>query len=416
MRIGYALIPFLFSIGLLGAIPTKSILKKESKDDERFCLFLQKNVSKKIRFHDVLTFARTQKSKRLLKEALATKKLGLRGKKLGITRGEFLAIAHFINTIADARCCRYEKRNTGLSHTIEYDPPSKRYFIVLEGDSVYLDRGAKKIVSKAICYKNNKAKIVARAEQSIEMERELSITKRFSGKPGFFKALGFSEHMQDGVQYHTIYSKLYVPGSLQKIVRKNYHLTFAEKVCIAKNIAKGLKTLHSQGYVHRDLGIKNYLINIPKGRPGKRKIEACIADFGRTQQELIVVPSARLQGNTTYMAPEGHFYEMPGIDYYKLDVFAVGCVFYRLFYGRKPVWQEKSYIRDPRPADVRHEEHLQTLLQATELRRNFLSWQSAHSPKEAFEYIILCMLDTDPQTRVNAEEVYDALCRIMSRL
>ena len=54
---------------------------------------------------------------------------------------------------------------------------------------------------------------------------------------------------------------------------KRYELSLYEQVYAAMNILKGLKALHKQAIVHRDLGARNYLIHIPKGKPAKRKLK-----------------------------------------------------------------------------------------------------------------------------------------------
>ena len=384
--------------------------------DKHLCMVLRKNIKRSLSLNALRGLAKKENAQGLLDEIKATRNTKL--KNLGISKGEFISLTHYINTIADDKTCRYDKKDTGLSHTIEYDRDTRKYFIVLQGDGVYLDRGAKKTVSKALCYKKNGGFVVARAEQTIEMDRELRFTKKFRGKPGLFKTLGICHHQEGDTQYHTIYSQLYQPGSLQAIFRKDYRLSFYEKVRIAHSITKGLYTMHKKGVVHRDLGIKNYLINIPKGKPGRRQIEACIADFGRTQKASTVISDPRLQGNTTYMAPEGHFFKkLTKNAHARLDVFAVGCVFYRLFYDKKGSWQNKNYVmRDPRPVSVKYREHKRRVIQATAKRREQLRKQQNRSPKAEFEYLILRMLHTDPKKRVDAHTAYRTLIRISKRV
>ncbi len=411
---------FTLSIATLVAKqPLKEVLKEDIKygDDDHLISFLRKHVNHDLKVKTVRSIARKMRAKDLIKATNATKKSRL--EKLGITKGQFLSIAYFIETQTNGHRTHYNKRDTGLSHTVEYDHKTNQYFIVLEGSGVYLDHGAKKTVSKALCYKPDGAIVVARAEQTIEMDRELEMTKRLRGKPGLFKTLGICHHHDEtGIQYHTIYSKLYVPGSIQALVRKDYKLSLYEKARVAFGISLGLKTLHERGIVHRDLGIKNYLCSVPKGKPGRRKITACIADFGRTEFAKDTVPSERLQGNTTYIAPEGHFFEtLTEEDHYKLDVFAVGCVLYRIFYNKKAPWQDKSYVlKDPRPKEMRHREHLERVIGATAFRRNFLAQLPARSTKQEFEYTILRMLDTDPEDRITATEIHKAFKTIYENL
>ncbi|MBS0634361.1 MAG: protein kinase [Verrucomicrobia bacterium] len=334
-----------------------------------------------------------------------------------LTNEQFRQISNFIKYQTDPEICYYPKEKTGLSHTFEYDPSTKRHFIVLDGEDAYLASGKKKTVSKALMLKKGGVELVARGEQTLEMDTELRITKQFRGFKGLFQTFGICHHEENGQQYHTIYSKLYVPGSLKQVYNHNYTLTFYETLRAARNIARGLTTLHKRGIVHRDLGIKNYLINIPEGEPGRRKIEACIADFGRAEHTASVVSDKRVQGNTTYMAPEGHFYqELTRNSHKRLDVFALGCIYYRLFYGKKGKWQRKNYVsRDPRPIVERYEEHKLLIKKGTLKRRKQLENMQYRTNRQDFEYLILQMLSTKPSKRPTAEQVFKRLDKIYKR-
>ncbi len=407
----------LLMLPLAAVDSSKKAIAKElnNGNDKRLCRLLRTNAKQNISLTALKALAVKQDAKSLVKAIDSTRKTKL--KNLGISKAEFLAIAYFINTVANGKTTHYSKDKTGLSHVIEYDRDTKNYFIVLEGRGVYLDRGMKKTVSKALQYKNSGAVVVARGEQSIEMDKELEITKEFRGRPGLFRSLGICHHTENDLQYHTIYSKLYSPGSLQNVFHNDYKLSLYEKIRIAHRISRGLRTLHKKGVVHRDLGIKNYLINIPKGKPGRRKIEACIADFGRAGRASQIVPEPRVQGNTTYMAPEGHFYKkLTKNSYTRLDVFAMGCVFYRLLHGQKGAWQNKNYVmKDTRPVPMRHQEHKNLVTTGTALRRITLAREKNRSARSEFEYLVLRMLHTNPKKRPSATTVHNKLDEIFNR-
>ncbi len=277
-----------------------------NRNNEQIFTELQNQLDQNASLKKIKQIARKHKAKGLLSEIRCLENTNLEN--LGISQKEFLTLIHFINRYADDRSAVYRKEHTGLSHAIEYDHNAKKYFIVLEGDGVYLGEGVKKTVTKALYYQKRGAKVVARGIQTIPMPKELALTKYLQGSPGLFKTLGFCKHKDSQEEYSIIYSKLYNPGSLDIAFKKNLPFTLYEKVRIARGITRGLATLHRKGIVHRDLGVKNYLINIPKGRLGKRKIEACIADFGRASYEFSVISCPRLQGNTRYQAPEGHLF------------------------------------------------------------------------------------------------------------
>ncbi len=386
-------------------------------DNEHLCMVLQEVINKEISFNEIKNFAFENKLYGLYKEAVATKELALRKEQLGISKGQFIACAHYINTVANDITTYYPKEMTGLTHTIEFDPKTKKYFVVIDDDKAYLGRGHKKTVSKAICYDKKKAHIVARACQTKEMDLELQLTKQLQGSLGLFKTIAFTSYIDNGVRYYAIYSELYTAGSLKDVFTNDYDLTLYEKAFIARDLASGLKTLHNQGLVHRDLGIKNYLLSIPEGEPGRRKIESCIADFGRMMYAKDIMQcDLRLQGNTSYMAPEGHYYPTGADpDHYKLDVFALGCVYYRLFYDQKPDFQRVSYVNDPRPLDERFVEHFTKVEKVTKKRKLALASKEL-SPKEEFEYLILSMLDTNPKVRPDASQIHSSLQEIVKQL
>jgi serine/threonine protein kinase len=119
------------------------------------------------------------------------------------------------------------------------------------------------------------------------------------------------------------------------------------------------------------------------------------------------VRDTKMQGNTTYIAPEGLFRKkIHEIDYYQGDVFAVGCVLYRLFYGHKAPWQDQSYFKDKsRPVVELYDELTRRIREATENRRNVLEEKARSEPlsdMESYEHTVLKMLAIDPHTRESA--------------
>lgn len=375
----------------------------QSQEYKEFSQLLKKKVSLK----KVKKIAESRGSTSLLNAATAAKKLP-RG--LGISRAEFLQAAFFIETRLPEYTAKKKyylpKSKTGLSHTIEYDPQTKSCFIVLEGKRNQIGEGTKKIVSKAMCYNyKHKPKVVARAEEKIESNRELKISKVLHGKPGIFETLGFGQHRKHGKKYITVYSKIYNPGSLQAAFEKHTRFSLREKMKIALNILKGVESMHKEGIVHRDLGARNYLINIPKGKIGKRKIEACVADLGRADF-ITKVAGTKVQGNTKYTPPEAlYLNKLKGKDYYAIDIYAAGCVFFRLFYEKWAPWQDRSYVKDTRSLHTRYDELVYRIKETTEIRKRYLAnkqKKGALSSRHQFERLIMKMLSIDPKKRGTA--------------
>jgi serine/threonine protein kinase len=67
-------------------------------------------------------------------------------------------------------------------------------------------------------------------------------------------------------------------------------------------------------------------------------VTAFVADLGRTIP-VKWATDVPVQGNSNYAAPETIYREkMKGAHYYKSDIFALGCVFWQLYFGKLPEW------------------------------------------------------------------------------
>jgi serine/threonine protein kinase len=333
--------------------------------------------------------------------------------------GSFMQIALFFEAELDLARMQhgnwFPKKVTHFDYALEYDPVLKSHFIILEGKDAFIGEGKKKTVTRAIQY-GSPCRIVARQEQSINMDRELAVTKFMHGKEGIFETLGFGQHSEGKRQYTTIYAYLYNSGSLQKVFDDKVKLTLREKMKMTLDILKGLNALHSKGFVHKDMGARNYLVDISKGKKGHRDVKACIADLGRTDY-IENVARDKPQGNTSYTAPEGLFKKhLRGADYYKTDIFAVGLVLYHLYYEKQPAWQSNVWVKN-RVVSLRerHRELIFRIRAHTADRRACLAAKSASgriSPEERFEFLILRMIDVSPKARGTADE----LCNEMEKI
>jgi len=393
-------------------------LKHERYD--RLGRLVKNSVGKKIYLSKLKSLAKKNHNKPFLHAIQATQKIDLKKTKLGMSRGQFLQTALYIEQkgkkLFGHKNSYLKTHKTNLSHTLEVDPKLKSAFIVFDNKSAYLGEGKKKIVTRSIQYNRKKPQVVARAEQAASHSREDRLTKKLHGSKGIFKTLGFGSHNKGKKRYSTIYSRLYKPGALETFFEKKYKLSLHEKMKVALDILRGLEKIHSRGCVHRDLGARNYLINVPSGKPGKRKVEACVADLGRANY-IKNVKDTKVQGNTTYTAPEGLYRDkLSRHDYYRTDLFATGCVFYRLFYGKKAPWQLVHYVKDThRPLNKRYSEMADSIRDATWHRRHDLGNKSHLSQREEFEHLILQMLHVEPRKRGTAKQKRQQLEKIFTK-
>jgi serine/threonine protein kinase len=295
-------------------------------------------------------------------------------------------------------------------------------FIILPTSSGnFLGEGANKIVTRSIFYNKGQPEVVARALQTKVKKDEMRMMRTVQGMHGIFNILACTKHQEGRKTYRAIYSKLYCPGSLYDAFTKEYTFSLFEKIKIARGILKGLQELHRKKIAHRDIASKNFLINVPQGSVGRRDIEAVIADLGaaRTVGED-ATSSLRAQGHIIYTPPEAIINEMmQGEDFFLSDVYATGCIFYRLFHGEFAPWQSTRFVLDSKmTAKKRYQELVRRIKRYTFPKKNYLAHKSEDeelSVSEAFEYLILRMVDPDPKKRGTSESLYQEIKRISRR-
>jgi serine/threonine protein kinase len=154
---------------------------------------------------------------------------------------------------------------------------------------------------------------------------------------------------EDGVPWIAM---RYVAGSdLGRRLAQAGRLDPAEAVALVAQVGNGLDAIHAAGLVHRDVKPANVLLG-----GGADAAHAYITDFGVARNvatESGLTQTGRFVGTLDYVAPEQISGE--AIDA-RVDVYALGCLLYKLLTGEVPFPREGeaarlyAHLHDPPPA------------------------------------------------------------------
>ena len=206
-------------------------------------------------------------------------------------------------------------------------------------------------------------------------------------------------------------------GELYTLVSKNY-MKWEDKICLWKQLLRGVAYLHDHGIAHRDIKLENLLMT----EQGQLKI----TDFGVSEVFCGEHPGLResggecgknmkeirkcspgICGSLPYIAPE--VLEKNGdYDPRKLDVWSSAIVMITLFWGGQP-WGEASlnqplYAKFHRSFTKWLEKHPDGIV-TTESHPSNLGDVFVRMQKPALVVILLKMLHPIPEKRVSIQEI-----------
>ncbi|PVH77904.1 kinase-like protein [Cadophora sp. DSE1049] len=176
----------------------------------------------------------------------------------------------------------------------------------------------------------------------VAYERELKALLEFS-KPKYKESavfVGFLGWFQDP---ESVYLAMeYVPlGDLEdNVVKMGGKIGEGEVKEIAVQILEGLKIMHLESFVHRDLKPKSCSLTIIRNVlvcRGSPEWWVKLADFGLSKRRTEDTAFRTQTGTQAYMAPEILNYIPGHSEYtYAVDIWALGCILYRLTTGTVP--------------------------------------------------------------------------------
>ncbi len=392
------------------------------KKYEELGQFLKANISSnQLSLIQLKKFAKRQKLQPLFRAVEATMNYETIKAPNGIDVpvGDFLQIALFMETRFQEgfqnRCLLLPKE-THLSRKIEYDPNTKRAFILLDtNQATFLGQGYRKVVHKAIEYASF-PQVVACSVQTGSSTNEKGITKSLSGKYGVIEARGFAQRTKRKRVQTVVFTRLYNSGDLKMAFERNTQFTLEEKMKIAHDLLCGLEALQQNGIVHRDISGKNIFLNRTTDSRGKSSIEAVLADFGCSKR-LADMRGLKGQTGLRHTAPEALFFtKLQRTQFHAVDLFATGLVLYQLYYGHEPVWLSKRLRRGSRRAHYHWlVNKITSVIGAKSSELQLKQSNGSITPQEEFELLILGIINPDPQKRGNAAELQKKMQKIIKK-
>ena len=178
-------------------------------------------------------------------------------------------------------------------------------------------------------------------------------------------------------------------------------LQFDEIYSFFKDITSGLRYLHANGYIHRDLKPNNCLLS----QDGDG-IRVLVSDFGEVQSQDAMRRSTGTTGTISYCAPEVLRREYPDGPFanftFKSDIFSLGMILYFLCFAELP------YVN----ADIINEE----LEDLDQLREEIGQWTGFDNRRrlrpdlpEKLYIFLERLLSVDPNRRPSADEVLNGI-------
>jgi serine/threonine protein kinase len=178
-------------------------------------------------------------------------------------------------------------------------------------------------------------------------------------------------------------------------------LNFEQIYSFFKDITSGLRHLHVNGYIHRDLKPNNCLLH--ETSDGLRVL---VSDFGEVQAQDTTRLSTGATGTVSYCAPEVLRRDYPGGPFgnftFKSDIFSLGMILHFLCFAELPY----------RNADLIHEEKEDL----DQLRAEISQWTGFDDERrlrpdlpEKLYTFLKRLLSVNPDRRPTADEVLSGI-------
>jgi len=202
---------------------------------------------------------------------------------------------------------------------------------------VYLVKPIKKINTykeQKLAIKVYKSWVLERRNEVERIRREAKIGQKIRS-PNLVRI--YDVKINTDVPNGTYLVMEYIDGdTLKKWVSEHYPIDIKKFIDLAMQICEGVKTLHENGIIHRDIKPNNIMVT------NDEKIK--IMDFGvvKPYGQKTITDSDEFLGTIAYSSPEYLFGSKCN---FGTDIYSTGCVFYYMLSGEEPYSEEKIFSR-----------------------------------------------------------------------
>lgn len=317
-----------------------------------------------------------------------------------------------------------KKDKTDLVRTIEYDPTTKRTFIHLKTHRLdRVGKGWHKVVTYSILYHAKKPEIVVNSVGDKTVHHEAKILGKINNNNGFVKTYAMTEHIKKKTneKVYSLIQKHYNAGSLRSYQKGKRHMTKKETITCVRDLFLGLEKLHKKRLAHLDLHSGNILCNRSVDpKTGKTTFSSALIDFGqvRTFDEAKKrVPQVEVPRRLA--APEALLKKKHRVDVRKIEVYALGCNLYHLYFQKFPEWTDKKKFYEMKHMSqyekTRFSKHLTDQITSTMHKRK-KELSSKNKTWNQLGKLIIQMCDPDPKKRASAESYRKSADKLLRQL
>lgn len=186
-------------------------------------------------------------------------------------------------------------------------------------------------------------------------------------------------------------------GNLGDLFRdEDWNLDLKTKLKIFAKVLEAVQKIHDCEIIHRDLKESNILYNLKNLQDGRVCITIKIADFDLACDSKNNALLKLRVGTSIYMAPESIGKELKK-DPYKLDVWSLGMMLYRIYLNQFPPYTEKIRL-------ALHDKKLTAVEQKSIVLEGIKTLRRQLNDKDPWLCLILKALEPEVEKRLSIRE------------